>query len=53
MGDDFGSEHEKYLTEKEVKGPAFVYDFPSDIKSFYMRRNEDGRTCASFDCLVP
>ncbi len=51
-GKDLQSEHEKYLTE-HFAGPVFVYDYPKDIKSFYMRLNEDGKTVAACDMLVP
>ena len=52
-GCDLQSEHEKYLTEKVVQGPLFVTDYPKDIKAFYMRLNEDGKTVAACDMLVP
>ena len=52
-GLDLQSEHERYLTEKHVKGPVVVTDYPKDIKAFYMRRNDDGRTVAAMDVLVP
>ena len=48
-----GSEHEKYLTEKVYKKPIIVYNYPKDIKAFYMRQNEDGKTVAAMDILVP
>jgi asparaginyl-tRNA synthetase len=51
-GADLQSEHEKYLTE-HFAGPVFVYDYPETIKSFYMRRNDDGKTVAACDLLVP
>ena len=44
---------ERYLTEKVVKGPVFLTDYPKDIKAFYMRQNDDGKTVAAVDCLVP
>ena len=47
------SEHERYLTEEIVKGPLFVTDYPKEIKSFYMRLNDDGKTVACADMLVP
>jgi len=47
------TEHEKYLTEKIYKKPVFVTDYPREIKSFYMRRNDDGKTVAAMDMLVP
>lgn len=52
-GIDLQTEHERYLSEKIVDGPVFVTDYPKDIKAFYMRRNEDGKTVAAFDLLVP
>lgn len=52
-GCDLQSEHERYLCEKHFKGPVVVTDYPKDIKSFYMRQNEDGRTVAAMDFLVP
>merc|ERR1719327_110165 len=52
-GMDLGSEHERYLTEKVLKKPAIVYDYPKDIKAFYMRLNDDEKTVAAMDCLVP
>ena len=52
-GMDLGSEHEKYLTEKIVKGPVFLYNYPKEIKAFYMRENDDGKTVAAVDLLVP
>lgn len=52
-GNDLAKEHEKYLTEKHFKSPVFVYDWPKDIKAFYMRQNEDGKTVAAVDLLVP
>lgn len=52
-GADLQSEHERYLTEKHFEGPVFVYDWPRDIKAFYMRQNDDGRTVAAMDLLVP
>lgn len=48
-----GSEHEKYLTEKIFKKPIIVYNYPKEIKSFYMRVNDDGKTVAAMDILVP
>lgn len=50
---DLATEHERHLTEKIYQAPVFVYNFPKEIKSFYMRLNADGRTVASFDALVP
>ncbi len=52
-GAELQTEHERYLTEKVVGGPLFVTDYPKDFKSFYMRLNEDGKTVAAVDCLVP
>ncbi len=52
-GCDLQTEHERYLTEKEFKKPVFVTDYPKEIKSFYMKLNEDGKTVAACDCLVP
>ncbi|MEO1575163.1 MAG: asparagine--tRNA ligase [Pseudomonadota bacterium] len=52
-GVDLQSEHERYLTEKHVKGPLILVDYPSDIKAFYMRENDDGKTVAAMDVLVP
>ncbi|MDY0269016.1 asparagine--tRNA ligase [Trichloromonas sp.] len=52
-GCDLQSEHERYLTEKVVGGPVFVTDYPAAIKAFYMRLNEDGKTVAAMDLLVP
>ncbi|WP_429885501.1 asparagine--tRNA ligase [Geoalkalibacter halelectricus] len=52
-GQDLQSEHERFLTEEVVKGPLFVTDYPKDIKAFYMRLNDDGKTVAAMDCLVP
>ena len=52
-GSDLQTEHERYLTETVYKRPVFVYDYPKEIKAFYMKLNEDGRTVAAVDCLVP
>jgi len=52
-GCDLQTEHERYLTEQVYKRPVFVTDYPKDIKAFYMKLNEDGRTVAAMDCLVP
>lgn len=52
-GIDLQTEHERYLTEQIFKKPIFVTDYPKDIKSFYMRLNEDGKTVAACDLLVP
>ncbi|MDY2959220.1 MAG: asparagine--tRNA ligase [Hornefia sp.] len=52
-GIDLQTEHERYLTEKVFKKPIFVTDYPKDIKAFYMRLNDDGKTVAACDMLVP
>ena len=52
-GNDLQTEHERYLTEKYFKKPVFVTDYPKDIKAFYMRMNDDQKTVAAVDCLVP
>ncbi|NMM62115.1 asparagine--tRNA ligase [Clostridium sp. P21] len=52
-GIDLQTEHERYLTEKVFKKPIFVTDYPKDIKAFYMRANDDGKTVAAADLLVP
>lgn len=52
-GVDLQTEHERYLTEKHFKKPVFVTDYPKEIKAFYMRLNDDGKTVAAMDCLVP
>ena len=52
-GSDLQTEHERFLTEQVYKKPVFVTDYPKDIKSFYMRINEDGKTVAAADMLVP
>lgn len=52
-GTDLQSEHERYLVEKKFKKPVVVIDYPKDIKSFYMRANEDGKTVAAMDILFP
>lgn len=53
FGRDLQSEHERYLTEQHFKCPVFVYDWPKEIKAFYMRVNDDGKTVAAMDLLVP
>jgi len=53
FGANLQAEHERYLTEKLVGRPVFVTDYPKEIKAFYMRRNDDGRTVAAVDLLVP
>ena len=52
-GRDLQTEHERYLTEEVFHGPVFVTDYPKEIKSFYMRLNDDGKTVAAMDLLVP
>ncbi|MFH1685966.1 MAG: asparagine--tRNA ligase [bacterium] len=52
-GVDLQTEHERYLTEKAFKKPVIVYDYPEEIKSFYMRVNDDGKTVRGMDVLVP
>lgn len=52
-GCDLQSEHEKWLTEKVVGGPLIVTDYPKEIKAFYMKQNDDGKTVAAMDVLVP
>ena len=52
-GMDLQTEHERYLTERHFGRPVFVTDYPRDIKAFYMRQNEDGKTVAAVDLLVP
>ena len=52
-GCDLQSEHERYLTEQIFKRPVFVTDYPKEIKAFYMRLNDDGKTVAAMDLLVP
>jgi asparagine--tRNA ligase len=52
-GTDLQTEHERYLTEEVFKRPVFVTDYPKEIKAFYMKLNEDGKTVAAMDCLVP
>ena len=51
MGSDLQTEHERYLTEKHFGKPVFVTDWPKEIKAFYMRLNEDGKTVAAADLL--
>ena len=53
FGTDLQSEHERYLTEEHFKKPVIVYDYPKDIKAFYMRQNDDGQTVGAMDVLVP
>ena len=52
-GCDLQTEHERYLTEQIFKRPVFVTDYPKEIKAFYMKLNDDGKTVAAMDCLVP
>ena len=52
-GADLQTEHERYLTEEVFKRPVFVTDYPKEIKAFYMKLNDDGKTVAAVDCLVP
>ena len=52
-GCDLQTEHERFLTEQHFKRPVFVTDYPKEIKAFYMRLNDDGKTVAAADCLVP
>ena len=50
---DLQTEHERYLTEQIFKKPVFVTDYPKEIKAFYMKMNEDNKTVAAMDLLVP
>ena len=52
-GVDLASEHEKYLTDKVFEGPIILYNYPKDIKAFYMKQNDDGKTVQAMDVLVP
>jgi asparaginyl-tRNA synthetase len=52
-GMDLQTEHERFICEQLFKGPTFVTDYPKDIKAFYMRMNEDGKTVAATDLLAP
>ncbi|MEE9386833.1 MAG: asparagine--tRNA ligase [Nannocystaceae bacterium] len=52
-GANLHAEHERYLCEEVMKRPTFVFDYPKEIKAFYMRRNDDGRTVAAMDLLLP
>ncbi|MCD8551900.1 MAG: asparagine--tRNA ligase, partial [Shewanella xiamenensis] len=52
-GIDLSSEHERYLAEEHFKAPVVVKNYPKDIKAFYMRLNEDGKTVAAMDVLAP
>lgn len=53
FGIDLQTEHERYLTEQHFKKPVIVYDYPKDIKAFYMRMNDDGETVGAMDLLIP
>ncbi|GFK94225.1 Asparagine--tRNA ligase [Fundidesulfovibrio magnetotacticus] len=53
FGKDIQTEHERYLAEEHFKKPVIVYDYPKDIKAFYMRQNDDGETVGAMDVLVP
>ena len=53
QGEDLAREHEKYLTEEKFNSPVFVYNWPKDIKAFYMRLNDDNKTVGAVDLLVP
>ena len=52
-GCDLQTEHERFLTEQVFKKPIFVTDYPKEIKAFYMKENDDKKTVAAMDCLVP
>ena len=52
-GVDLQSEHERYLVEKHFKSPVILFDYPANIKAFYMRLNEDGKTVRAMDVLFP
>jgi len=52
-GKDLQAEHERFLTEKKIGGPVVIIDYPVEIKAFYMRMNDDGKTVAAMDLLVP
>ncbi|MDC0359005.1 asparagine--tRNA ligase, partial [Oligoflexia bacterium] len=52
-GIDLQAEHERYLTDEHVRGPVFVINYPKEIKAFYMRLNDDEKTVAAMDLLVP
>ena len=53
FGTDLASEHERWLAEKKFDSAVFVYNYPKTIKPFYMRENDDGKTVAAMDLLVP
>jgi asparaginyl-tRNA synthetase len=50
---DLGSEHERFLAEKVFKRPVFLYNYPKDIKAFYMKVTEDGKCVRAMDLLIP
>jgi asparaginyl-tRNA synthetase len=52
-GTDLQSEHERYLVEKHFESPVVLFDYPKEIKAFYMKLNEDGKTVAAMDVLFP
>jgi len=52
-GIDLQTEHERYLTDEFIKGPVFITDYPKEIKAFYMRQNDDGKTVSAMDLLMP
>ena len=52
-GEGLQTEHERYLAEEHVKGPVTIFNYPKEIKPFYMRQNDDGKTAAAMDLLVP
>jgi asparaginyl-tRNA synthetase len=52
-GTDLASEHERFLVEKHFKKPVIIYNYPKEIKAFYMRNNDDGKTVAAMDVLFP
>ena len=52
-GADLQTEHERFLTDEHFKGPVIVTDYPRDIKAFYMKQNDDGKTVRAMDILVP
>jgi asparaginyl-tRNA synthetase len=52
-GCDIQTEHERFLSEKVAKGPVIVTDYPKEIKAFYMKQNDDGKTVRAMDVLVP
>ena len=52
-GVDLASEHERFLVEEHFKRPVILTDYPKEIKAFYMKLNDDGKTVAAMDCLVP